>query len=95
MERYTVIWDRSVEESFINLWILGDSKSRETLTEIANWVDRNLSQNPADKGRPRSELDAHTAIVPLSKSTARVSVTYQVRTHDRIVYVVRLTVRGG
>ena len=94
MVRYTVVWDLSVEAPFIEFWVAGDSQTRLQLTEIANWVDANLSEDPDKKGRLRLDLGARIIAVPLSKSSARVSATYEVWPEDRLVRVVRLTLRG-
>ena len=75
MARYTVVWDPSVEAPFINYWVAGDSQMRALLTEIANWVDANLSDEPEDKGQARLDLGARIIAVPLSKSPALASVT--------------------
>jgi hypothetical protein len=53
MTRYTVVWDPDVEVPFIGYWVAGDSQTRATLTEIANWVDANLAEDP-DKIRTAS-----------------------------------------
>jgi len=95
MNRYTVIWDKDVEEPFVNAWVAGDSQLRATLTEIANWVDRALAEGPDTKGQPRSEQTVRVIVVPLSSSSARVSVAYQILPDDRVVRVVRLVFQGG
>jgi hypothetical protein len=94
MARFTVVWDNDVEAPFISYWMAGDSETRTHLTEIANWVDANLSEDPDQKGRPHLGLGARIIAVPLSKSPARVSVTYEVSPEDRLVRVIRLTLRG-
>ncbi|MEX2170155.1 MAG: hypothetical protein WD851_12660 [Pirellulales bacterium] len=89
------MWDADVEAHFIGAWVSCDSQARAVLTDIANWVDRNLADDPNEKGRAIDDLAARILAVPVSASTARVSVTYQVLTDDRQVRVVRLTIRGG
>jgi hypothetical protein len=93
--RYTVVWDPDVESSFIGYWVAGDSQTRRNLTEIANWVDANLSEDPDNKGQTRLDLGARIVAVPLTTSSARVSVAYEVWPEDRTVRVIRLTLRGG
>ena len=95
MTRYTVVWDEDVESPFVHAWVVGDAPTRAILTEIANYVDATLSEDPDKKGEPRPDLDARILAVPLSSSTARVSVTYHVLPDDRLVRVVRLVFRGG
>ena len=95
MSRYTVVWDKDVEYQFIAAWTAGDSQMRATLTEIANWVDENLAEFPEQKGRDRPDLAARILAVPVSNSTARVAVTYQILPDDRKVQVVSLTFQGG
>jgi hypothetical protein len=95
MTRYTVVWDAEVESRFIAAWLAGDSQSRSNLTEIANWVDKNLAEDPDQKGQPRPDLSARIVAAPVSNSAARVSVTYQVLHDDRQVRVVRLVIRGA
>ena len=95
MTRYTVLWNRDVESQFISAWVAGDSRIRAILTEIANWVDKNLAECPDEKGQPRSDLSVRILAVPISNSPARVSVTYQVLHDDRQVRVVRLVFRGA
>lgn len=94
MTRYTVVWDAQVESHFIDAWIACDSQSRAVLTEIANWVDGNLADDPDQKGQSRDDLSVRILAVPVSNSTARVSVTYQVLPEDRQVRVVRLVIRA-
>ena len=93
MTRYTVLWDENVQSQYIQAWSAGDSDSREVLTEIANWVDKNLAEDPDRRGFARPDLLARIAVVPLASSAARVSVTFQVLPEDRHVRVVRLVFR--
>jgi hypothetical protein len=93
MARYTVVWDPDVEAPFIANWVAGDSQTRATLTEIATWVDANLAEDPDVKGQSRDDLAARIVPVPLSSSTVRVSVSYEVWPDDRQVHVIRLTMK--
>jgi len=93
MIRYTVLWDAEVETQFTNAWINGAGPVRAALTEIANWIDQNLVENPDQKGQQRNDLEARVLAVPHSSSFARVAVTYQVSLKDRQVRVVRLVFR--
>ncbi|MCH8839580.1 MAG: hypothetical protein IH831_02670 [Planctomycetes bacterium] len=93
MTRYTVLWDEDVQSQYIQAWIAGDFVTREVLTEIANWVDKNLVEDPDREGFARPDLSARIAVVPLASSSARVSVTFQVFPEDRQVRVVRLIFR--
>jgi hypothetical protein len=93
MTRYTVVWDSGVEVAFVEAWIEGDSQLRAALSEVANWADRNLKDSPELMG----ELDpdqARFVAVPLSASHTRASVAYKVSSEDRIVRIIRLTIRG-
>jgi len=90
MTRYTVLWDADIEVQFVSAWLAGDSRTRATLTEIANWVDKNLAEDPNQKGQPRHDLSARILAVPTASSAARVSVIFQVLSEDRQVRVVRL-----
>lgn len=93
MKRYTVVWDSEGESPFIDAWIDADSQMREMLTEIANWVDANLAERPEDKGQ--ADLDgARVLAVPLSRWATRASVAYHVFPNDRLVRIIRLTLRG-
>ncbi len=56
MTQYTVVWAKEVEEPFINYWIKGNSLTRVILTEIANRVDTNLSEDADLKGQLRPDL---------------------------------------
>ena len=94
MTRYTVVWDEDVEAPFISDWVAGDAGTRKILTDIANWVDTNLSEDPDQKGQPRPDLGARILVVPVSATSARVSVTYRVLPDDRQVRVVRMVIRG-
>jgi hypothetical protein len=95
MTRYTVVWDPDVETPFIGYWVAGDSQMRATLTEIANWVDANLAEDPDKKGRPRSDQSARILAVPVSSSPASVSVAYQIFPADRQVRIICLILRGA
>ena len=95
MTRYTVVWDATVEATFTEYWIAGDSHARAMLSEIGNWVDSNLATDPANKGQPRPDLGARVIAVSLSSSSARVSATYEVWPEDKLVRVIRLTIRGA
>ena len=76
-------------------WLRGDSHLRSILTEIANWIDRELAVDPEQKGLAVDEPDARVLAIPVSTSKARVSVTFQLLPEDRQVRVVRLLFRGG
>lgn len=95
MTRFTVIWDEDVEAAFVTRWIAGDHRMREILSEIANWVDDNLAEDPDRKGQPRNDLNARILAVPLADSPLRASVTYEVWPEDRRVHVLRMTLHSG
>jgi hypothetical protein len=65
MIRFTVTWDQDVEGPFIDAWVSGNSQMRGTLTEIANWVDTQLTEHPAAKGK---KLTSPTLASWLSRS---------------------------
>ena len=92
MTRYKVMWANDVEEPFINYWIKGNSQTRAVLTEIANWIDTALSQDPDLKGRLREDLGARVIAVKLTTTPAHISVTYEVIPEDRLVRVILLTI---
>ena len=93
MSRSTVVWDPPVEAAFTQSWIDGDASTRAALTEVVNWVDKNLVEGADSKGDYRADLDARILAVPLSSSFAEVSVAFQAPTEDRQVRVVRLVFR--
>jgi hypothetical protein len=95
MKRFTVVWDEDVEAGFINRWIAGDERMRAILSEIANWVDKNLAEDPECKGQVRNDLNARILAVPLVDSPLRASVSYEVWPDDLRVHVIRLTLRSG
>jgi hypothetical protein len=57
MTRYTVVWDEQVESQFLRAWLRGDSHLRSILTDIANWIDRELAVDPEQKGLAVDEPD--------------------------------------
>jgi len=89
MTRYTVVWDQDLLAHFTDAWTKSDSQTRDTLTQIANWVDRNLAIDPDSKGRPAPDGSARVVYVPVA--LARVTVRFQVSSDDREVRVVRMT----
>lgn len=94
MTRYTVVWDRDVEVSFMNAWIAGNSQTRAVLSEVANWLDANLAEDPDRKGEPRHEHSARQIEIPIPNSSAHVSATFPVLADDRQVRVICLAFRG-
>ena len=95
MTRYTVVWDRDVEVPFMNAWIAGNSQTRAILSEVANWVDKNLAEDPDRKGEPCPEHSARQIDVPIPGSSAHVSATFRVLPDDRQVRVICLVFRGA
>ena len=93
MTRYTVVWDENVESPFMHAWFASNSATRAILREIADWVDTNLARDPELLGSDQPDERTRVVAVPLTGSTAEVSVTFEVREQDRIVRVVRLTYR--
>jgi len=89
MTRYTVVWNSDFEAQYTDAWTKSDSETREILTELANWVDRELVDDPVSKGRLSAEPLTYIAAVP--NALARISVAYQVLPDDRLVRVVRMT----
>jgi hypothetical protein len=63
MTRYRVEWDPAVDAHFINAWIAADSALRHQLTEIGNWVDRELAVDPDTKGEYQSDFEVRTLAV--------------------------------
>jgi hypothetical protein len=71
----------------------GDSVTRAIFTEIANWLDNELSQDAEQKGQLADDVPCRVIEVVLSTTTARVTATFEVRPDDRIVRVQRLAFR--
>lgn len=82
-----------MEAHFIDAWVRGDANTRAILTEVANWVDSELAEDPDRIGRLLAGLEGRVAAVPSVASAARVSVTFQVSHDDRQVRVVRFVFR--
>lgn len=94
MTRFTVVWDKELESTFANTWIAGDSNIRRALTEIADWIDSNLTDDPHTKGEPRADVAERVVSVPFSAPYARVDAIFQVLREDRIVRGTRLVFRS-
>jgi hypothetical protein len=92
MNRYTVLWDHALEASFIDMWTKSDSQTRDALTAVASWIDRNLAVDPDTKGRPEPDSNERVTYVP--HPLARVSVRFQVFAEDNTVRVTRITFRS-
>jgi hypothetical protein len=90
MTRYTVVWDTELERAVTHWWLAGDSHVRSTLTAIADWVDTYLAVDADIKGQIMPEEAARTIAVPISITTVRVNVTFDVLPEDRLVRVKRL-----
>jgi hypothetical protein len=90
MTRYTVVWDSDVEVSFINAWIAGTSLTRAILSEVANWLDTTLAEDPDQKGQPRTADTARQIDIPIRSTPAHITAIYQVVPEDRLVRVIRL-----
>lgn len=93
MPSFTVVWDAELESSYIEAWLFCDSDGRAILSEIANWLDRELGFDPHLKGRPALKLPLRTIDVVLKSTAAQVSAVYEVRGDDRLVRVQRLVFR--
>jgi hypothetical protein len=78
----------------MNAWIAGNSQTRAILSEVANWLDANLAEDPGGKGEPRPEHSVREIDVPILGSSARICATYRVLADDRQVRVVRLVFRS-
>ena len=89
MTRYTVVWDSGLLAYFIGSWTAADSQTRETLTQVANWVDAYLSLDAETKGRRTADGELQVSYVPVAH--ARVTVTFEVLPDDRQVRVLRMT----
>ena len=90
MTRFTVVWAADVQDSFANAWIASDSRTRRSLTDIAEWIDTNLADDADVKGQSIPDRAARTVDVPLRNSGARVSAVYQVLPNDRLVRVIQI-----
>jgi hypothetical protein len=93
MTHYTVAWDKEVENTYLRAWLASRSQTRRVLTQVADWIDRELAQDPELKGQLLPDLSGRLIDVPLSKVDARMQATYVVSSADRIVRVIRLTFR--
>ena len=89
MTRYTVLWEKSLENHFIDAWGKSDSTTRGVLTEVANWVDNELSLDPTVKGQ-QDPIDPDLRLLEVPTPEAQVAVVYQCMPSDCIVTVVRL-----
>ena len=89
MTRYTVLWDTVLERHFIEAWTKSDSETRRILTDVANWVDSQLAEDPDAKGRP-DVYDTETRILVVPSVTAQVSIVYRVLPANREVLVMRM-----
>ena len=92
MTRYTVVWDDDVERTFFDAWFASDSETRAVLTDVANWIDTHLAENPEFKGDYDPGLAARIIDVPLH-TAANISATFKVLSDDMQVRVTRLTFR--
>lgn len=90
---FRVEWDPTVDAQFINAWIAADSDLRRKLTDIGNWIDRELAVDPEGKGEYQPDFDMRTLAVSVP-TAARVSVAYRVFADDRLVRVVQLTFKA-
>jgi hypothetical protein len=95
LTRFTVPWDPEVEDIYITVWLAGDSETRRALTDIANWVDRGLAEDPDVQGQALPELTGRTIEIPIAESDANVRATYTVSRDDRVVRVIRLSFGRG
>jgi hypothetical protein len=93
MTRYTVVWDKEVEEPFMNAWWEADSNRRAILTGISNWIDRILAEDPEHKGQTLSEPLHRVLKARDRNSNVRVAVTYRVFPGDRLIRVTLLVIR--
>jgi hypothetical protein len=93
MMRYTVVWDKEVEDPFMNAWLAADRQRRAVLTGIANWIDRQLAVDAEIKGQALSDPLHRVIEATVPNSTTRVSVTYRVFRDDRQVRVTLVVIR--
>src|SRR5438105_15352226 len=91
MANYTVIWDETLESNYIAAWTKSDSKTRESLTWIANWLDHELARDPDVKGFERADIASRVLYVPWPG--AKVSIVHRVIPEDRQVIVARFIFR--
>jgi hypothetical protein len=70
MMRCTVVWDPEAENALAETWIVGDSNLRSALAAIADWLDKNLSEDPDSKGQFLPERSARIIAVPVSVASA-------------------------
>ncbi|HRX80886.1 MAG TPA: hypothetical protein P5307_17575 [Pirellulaceae bacterium] len=92
MTRYTVLRDNALKQHFVDAWVRSDSDTRNVLTDVANWIDEELSVEPEAKGRPDVGQD-NLRILAVANSMAQISIAYHVLPEDRKVIVVRLLFR--
>ena len=89
MTRYTVLWDTVLEQHFVDAWVNSDSDTRSVLTDVANWIDLQLSVDPDVKGREDAR-QADLRIFAVPNAAAQISIAYRVYPEDRKVLLVRL-----
>jgi hypothetical protein len=95
MTRYTVVWDKEVEELLLNAWLAADSQRRAILTSISDWIDSELAIDPEIKGHSLSDSEGRIVEASVSNSNLRASVTYRVFPQDRQVRITLLVIRAA
>lgn len=89
--RFTVVWERDVQQPFIDQWVNASSGERARLTAAADLIDRELAAAPDSYGRALPwEPGARVWILP--SIDPPITVVYRVSHADRVVRVVRLLV---
>ena len=91
MSRYTVVWDPDVETRFIDAWVACDSDTRRCLSNVANWLDGHLANDPQNRGRAIPDSSDRVVAVPITVTTAHVAATFEVLPDDLMVRILRLT----
>ena len=81
MTRFTVVWTQRASDQLAQLWL--DSDKREAVTSAADAIDRQLRDDPDDKGSIATEKTREFFEPPLR-------ILFSVREPDRIVEVIRI-----
>ena len=92
MGRYTVIWPNELDIAYQERWLRSDSVFRQRLTKASHLIHHWLACNPETLGVPISAAPGLRACI-LPELNNSVSVVYHVNELDRLVTIVRITIR--
>ena len=89
MTRYTVVWDKEVEDPFMNGRFGPASRSYRH----RKLVDRELAVDPEVKGQAQADPLNRVIDATAANSTTRASVSYRIIPDDRQVRVTLVVIR--